>query len=254
MGGEAATPTSGAEGQNRPRETAAKRRFRDRDEFGPLGAFLRLERRREARVSHQPSRQRSRPEGRGVVLDSTSSTPRRENAAGCGASLAAAESGEKCGLGRGHPDEWREENAARGPESARSKREGGAASLNAARRRAKGAQRARSMAPTRACSRRNVGRGRVAAVEDRGRRASGHGDGDGHRNGARLLPRPALVSGGSLRYRVNSLIAPLKLSREMLGPPGPVLKLSSLPGVYLLVLCGSGPISLVIEPEKVVNS
>jgi len=28
----------------RPRETGAKRRFRDRDEFGPLGAFLRLER------------------------------------------------------------------------------------------------------------------------------------------------------------------------------------------------------------------
>jgi len=32
-----------------------------------------------------------RPEGRGVVLDSTSSTPKRENAAGCGASPAAAE-------------------------------------------------------------------------------------------------------------------------------------------------------------------
>jgi len=58
----------------------------------------------------------------------------------------------------------------------------------------------------------------------------------------------------SPRYRVISLIAPLKLSMEMLGPPGPVLKLSSLPGVYLLVRVGPGPISLVIEPEKVLRS
>jgi len=39
----------------RPRETAAKRRFRDRDEIGPLGAFLRLEQRRD-RPSGHPDR------------------------------------------------------------------------------------------------------------------------------------------------------------------------------------------------------
>jgi len=39
----------------RPRETGAQRRFRDRDEIGPLGAFLRLERRRD-RPSGHPDR------------------------------------------------------------------------------------------------------------------------------------------------------------------------------------------------------
>jgi len=73
------------------------------------------------------------------------------------------------------------------------------------------------------------------------------------RGAAVATPRFGFCLLGS-RYRVISLIAPLKLSREMLGPPGPVLKLSSLPGVYLLVRIGSGPISLVIEPEKVLRS
>ncbi len=45
-----------------------------------------------ARAARCRAQRRLRPEGRGVVLDSTSSTPRRENSAGCGASLAAAES------------------------------------------------------------------------------------------------------------------------------------------------------------------
>ncbi len=45
----------GAQDRTTPRETAAKRRFRDRDEFGPLGAFLRLERRRD-RPSGHPDR------------------------------------------------------------------------------------------------------------------------------------------------------------------------------------------------------
>jgi hypothetical protein len=55
-------------------------------------------------------------------------------------------------------------------------------------------------------------------------------------------------------YLVSSLMAPLKLSMEMRGPPEPVLKLSSLPGVYLLVLVASGPMSLAILPEKVLSS
>jgi hypothetical protein len=45
-----------------------------------------------ARSTRCRAQRRLRPEGRGVVLDSTSSTPRRENSAGCGASPAAAES------------------------------------------------------------------------------------------------------------------------------------------------------------------
>jgi hypothetical protein len=45
----------GLQDRTTPRETAAKRRFRDRDEFGPLGAFLRLERRRD-RPSGHPDR------------------------------------------------------------------------------------------------------------------------------------------------------------------------------------------------------
>jgi len=56
------------------------------------------------------------------------------------------------------------------------------------------------------------------------------------------------------RQRVMSLIVPLKLSSEMLGPPVPVLKYSSLPGVYLLVRVGSGPILFWIDPEKVDRS
>ncbi len=43
-----------------------------------------------ARASRCRAQRRFRSEGRGVVLDSTSSTPKRENTAGCGASAAAA--------------------------------------------------------------------------------------------------------------------------------------------------------------------
>jgi hypothetical protein len=44
-----------------------------------------------ARATRRRAQLGFRPEGRGVVLDSTSSTPKRENTAGCGASTAAAE-------------------------------------------------------------------------------------------------------------------------------------------------------------------
>jgi hypothetical protein len=72
--------------------------------------------------------------------------------------------------------ERREENAARGPESARSHIGKGVRPCSkVARRRAKGAQRARSTAPTRACSR----RGRGPRPRGRGRRprtAGGHAE------------------------------------------------------------------------------
>ena len=45
-----------------------------------------------ARAARRCAQWGFRPEGRGGVLDSTPSTPRRENTAGCGASPAAAES------------------------------------------------------------------------------------------------------------------------------------------------------------------
>jgi len=45
----------GEQDRTAPRGFAAKRRFRDRDEFGPLGAFLRLERGRD-RPSGHPDR------------------------------------------------------------------------------------------------------------------------------------------------------------------------------------------------------
>ena len=50
------------------------------------------------------------------------------------------------------------------------------------------------------------------------------------------------------------MIDPLKLSSEMFGPPVPVLKYSSLPGVYLLVRRGSGPTWFSIDPENVERS
>ncbi len=88
MGGEAATPTSGAKGQNHaPRNrSAAQRRFRDRAEIGPLGAFLRLERggidlvivpteRTEENAARGPESARSHI-GRGVRLCSASARRR----------------------------------------------------------------------------------------------------------------------------------------------------------------------------------
>jgi len=56
--------------RTRPRGIGAQRRFRDRDEFGPLGAFLRLERRRD-RPSGHPDREeggkRSQRSGIGAI-------------------------------------------------------------------------------------------------------------------------------------------------------------------------------------------
>ena len=49
----------------RPRETAAKRRFRDRAEFGPLDAFLRLERGRDRPSGHPPTERREENAARG---------------------------------------------------------------------------------------------------------------------------------------------------------------------------------------------
>ena len=84
-------------------------------------------------------------------------------------------------------------------------------------------------------------------------RNSGAWDGPRARKGARPSPRPVDQLEISA-YSVSSLMVPLKLSREMRGPPEPVLKLNSLPGVYLLVRVASGPIWFVIFPEKVLSS
>jgi hypothetical protein len=110
----------------RPRETAAKRRFRDRDEFGPLGAFLRLERGRD-----RPSGHPDRVEG--------------------------GKRGQRSGIG------------------AITQKVGVRPRLNAARRRAAGAQRWRMVGPTSACAR----RARHPPTRGRGsdpRTTGGHGD------------------------------------------------------------------------------
>jgi len=119
----------GQQDRTAPRGIGAQRRFRDRDEIGPLGAFLRLERE---------------------------------------------------GIGRpAIPTEQKEENAARGPESARSHTRGGCVTWQgAARRRAAGAQRWRMAGPRNTC----VPRARLPRTRGRGRRprmAGGHGNGDG---------------------------------------------------------------------------
>jgi hypothetical protein len=149
----------------RLRETAAQRRFRDRDEFGPLGAFPRLERGGIGRVSHQLSWRGQRGAVPSGVFDPRGAesyftvrrAPRGEKTPlGAVHRWPQQKAGEKCGLRpSGHPDEWRKENAARGPESARSNIGRGVRPCShAARRRAAGVQRARSATPTRACSRR----------------------------------------------------------------------------------------------------
>ncbi len=136
-----------------PRETAAKRRFRDRDEIGPLGAFLRLERRREARVSHQLSSRGQRGAVPSGVYDPRGAesyltvhrAPRGEKTPlGAVHRWPQQKVGEKCGLRpSGHPD--RVEGGKRGQRSgigAIPYREGGAVLLEcsppARRRRAAG--------------------------------------------------------------------------------------------------------------------
>ncbi len=61
-------------------------------ERSPRGASLHFSPGFVARTARCSARWGFRPEGRGVVLNSTPSTPRRENTAGCGASPSAAES------------------------------------------------------------------------------------------------------------------------------------------------------------------
>jgi len=161
MGGEAATPTSGAEGQY---ET---------------------------------------PRNRSVAEVSRS---RRDWASGC-----VSPTGARRDRPSGRPDEWREENAARGPESTRSHTGGRGCGL--ARMQPAGAPQARSVGGWwdrgTLAFRGHAILQRVAAVADRGRRASGHGDGDGHVPHTPTPPggfRRGGEEGGELKRSYVSLI------------------------------------------------